>query len=253
MYLTHLKNFLPDRRQLCMKDTHQSPIDFSGSYLREKLLKPARDIRSLLRWGYPKFATISFVATHSQLSAEERYILTRVIVSPERVVSRINKKAACTGIRDKDLLLDGYNVLLSMDSLLKKEPIWFCDDGYIRDTRYYFSKAKQAEDIEESLDLVLEFLSENHPKSAIFLLDAQISRSGELAGLIRRKMNEYGISGEARTSKTADFELKAEGGNPVKSVIVATSDGIVIDSVLQVIDIPACLMEKMGIEPIRLY
>jgi hypothetical protein len=236
-----------------MRDAQQNPIDFSGPYLREKLLKPARDIRSLLRWGYPKFATISFVATHSQLSIEERYILTRVIMPPDRVVSRINKKVACTDIKDKDLLLDGYNVLLSVDSLLKKEPLWFCDDGYIRDTRYYFSKSKQAEDIEESLDLVLKFLSEAYPKSALFLLDAQISRSGELAGLIRRKMKEYGIPGEARTSKTADFELKSEGGNSEKYLIVATSDGIVIDSVMQVLDIPACLMEKMGIEPIRLY
>ena len=236
-----------------MSGTHEGPVDFSGPYLREKLLKPARDIRSILRWGYPKFATIRFVADHSQLSVEERHILTRVIMPPDRVVSRINKKVACTGIKDKDLLLDGYNVLLSVDSLLKKEPMWFCDDGYIRDTRYYFSKAKQAEDIEEALDLVLKFLSETHPKSVIFLLDAQISRSGELAGFIRRKMKEHGISGEARTSKTADFELKAEGGNPEKSLIVATSDGIVIDSVLQVLDIPACLMEKMGIEPVRLY
>ena len=131
--------------------------------------------------------------------------------------------------------------------------MWFCDDGYIRDTRYYFSKAHQAEDIEEALDSVLEFLSEARPKSVTFLLDAQISRSGELAGFIRRKLKEHGISGEARTSKTADFDLKTKGGNPENNLVVATSDGIVIDSVLQVLDIPACLMEKMGIEPVRLY
>jgi hypothetical protein len=236
-----------------MGDMHQNPTDISGLNLREKLLKPARDIRSLLRWGYPKFATIGFVSTHSGLSVEERYILTRVIMPPDRIVSRLNKKIACTGIEDRDILIDGYNVLLSVDSLLKKAPMWFCDDGYIRDTRYYFSKAKQVEDIGESLDLVLKFLSEAHLKSVIFLLDAQISRSGELAGLVRRKMNKCGIPGDARTSKTADFELKVAGGDPGKSLIIASSDGIVIDSVRQVIDIPACLMEKMGIEPIRLY
>ncbi|KKG12772.1 DUF434 domain-containing protein [Methanosarcina sp. 2.H.A.1B.4] len=231
----------------------ESSAAFSGPYLKEKLLKPARDIRSILRWGYPKFATIRFVSDHSQLSVKERNILTRVIMPPDKVVSRVRKKIACDGIRDKDLLLDGYNVLLSVDSLLKNEPMWFCDDGYIRDTRYYFSKARQAEDIEEALDSVLEFLSEAHPKSVTFLLDAQISRSGELAGFIRRKLKEHGISGEARTSKTADFDLKTEGRNSENNLVVATSDGIVIDSVLQVIDIPACLMEKIGIEPVRLY
>ena len=231
----------------------ESSAAFSGPDLKEKLLKPARDIRSILRWGYPKFATIRFVADHSQLTVEERHILTRVIMPPDKIVSRIRKKIACNGIRDRDLLLDGYNVLLSVDSLLKKEPMWFCDDGYIRDTRYYFNKTRQAEDIEEALNSVIEFFFEARPKSVTFLLDAQISRSGELAGLIRRKLKEHGISGEARTSKTTDFDLKTEGGNPKNNIVVATSDGIVIDSVFQVLDIPACLMEKMKIEPVRLY
>ncbi len=241
-----------------MRDMHVSSDDFFNfsqreELLKEKLLKPARDIRSILRWGYPKFSTIRFVADHFQLSLEERHILTRVIMPPDRVVSRINKKVTCTNIKNRNLLLDGYNVLLSVDSLLKKEPMWFCDDGYIRDTRYYFSKAKQAEDIEEALEEVLRFLSEASPKSVFVLLDAQISRSGELAGFIRHKMREYGISGEAKTSKLADFELKTEGENLEKNVILATSDGIIIDSVREVLDIPACLMEKMGIKPVKLY
>ena len=193
------------------------------------------------------------MADHFQLSLEERHILTRVIMPPDKIVSRINKKVACSGIRDRTLLLDGYNILLSVDSLLKKELMWFCDDGYIRDTRYYFSKAKQAEDLEEALEAVLRFLSKAGPKSVFFLLDAQISRSGELAGFIRHKMGEYGVSGEAKTSKITDFDLKAEGRNLEKNVILATSDGIIIDSVLEVLDIPACLMEKMGIEPVRLF
>lgn len=241
-----------------MRDMHESSADFSDScikeeVLKEKLLRPARDIRSILRWGYPKFSTIRFVADHFQLSLEERHILARVIMPPDRIISRINKKIDCSEIKDRKILIDGYNVLLTVDSLLKKELMWFCDDGYIRDTRYYFSKAKQAEDIEEALDAVLGFLSEASPKSVFFLFDAQISRSGELAGFTRHKLKEYKISGEAKTSKIADFELKTEGGNPERNVIVATSDGIIIDSVKEVLDIPACLMEKMGIEPIRLY
>lgn len=241
-----------------MRDMNVNSADFSSSskgeeLLKEKLLKPAQDIRSILRWGYPKFSTIRFVADHFQLSLEERHILTRVIMPPDKIVSRINKKVACNNIKDRNLLLDGYNVLLSVDSLLKKEPMWFCDDGYIRDTRYYFSKAKQAEDIEEALEAILGFLSETGPKSVFFLLDAQISRSGELAGFIRRKLKEYGISGEAKTSKVVDYELKVEGGSLENNIVLATSDGIIIDSVLEVLDIPACLMEKMGIEPVRLY
>ena len=97
------------------------------------------------------------------------------------------------------------------------------------------------------------FFQTQYFSGCFFLFDAQISRSGELAGFTRHKLKEYKISGEAKTSKIADFELKTEGGNPERNVIVATSDGIIIDSVKEVLDIPACLMEKMRIEPVRLY
>jgi hypothetical protein len=58
-----------------------------------------------------------------------------------------------------------------------------------------------------------------------------------------------------------EFQVRLESQKPLilnlkhtkNDRAVATSDGIVIDSVSQVIDIPAYLMEKMEIEPIRLY
>ena len=76
----------------------------SANSLKEKLLKPANDIRSILRWGYPKFATIRFVADHSRLSAEERHILTRVIMPPDRTISRAKKKIGCKEAGNRDLL-----------------------------------------------------------------------------------------------------------------------------------------------------
>ena len=42
----------------------ENSIEQSGSYFKEELLKPARDIRKILEWGYPKFSTIRFVADH---------------------------------------------------------------------------------------------------------------------------------------------------------------------------------------------
>ncbi|MDD3042141.1 MAG: DUF434 domain-containing protein [Methanosarcinaceae archaeon] len=251
--------------------------EISASSLREKLLKPAADIRSILRWGYPKFATIRFVADHAGLDARERQILTRVVLPPDKTVSRAKKKLDCERIGGKPLLIDGYNVLLSVDSLLKGESMWLCDDSFIRDTRFYFGKAKHAGGMEEALEELLSFLNETGPKSVTFLLDSQISRSGELAGIIRNRLNEKGITGEARTSKHVDFDLKTAGkftwkkneestGRSARenigknsekytgeSPVIATSDGIIIDAVFEVLDIPACLMEKKGLEPLKLH
>jgi len=48
----------------CMKTLDENSIEHSGSYFKERLLKPARDVRKILEWGYPKFSTIRFVADH---------------------------------------------------------------------------------------------------------------------------------------------------------------------------------------------
>lgn len=263
------------------------------SNLRDKLLKPAADIRNLLRWGYPKFATIRFVADHAGLNTQERQILVRVILPPDKTHSRAKKSLDCTQLRGRVLLIDGYNVLLCIDSLLKGELMWLCDDGFIRDTRFYFGKRKQISEIEEALETLLSFLAGAAPKAVSFLLDSQISKSGELAGLIRKRLNEKGIDGGAWTSKHVDFDLKRAGklsgissekctkssslnnlnkylkraskkdpeelsANFSKYIyneplLIATSDGIIIDEVFEVLDIPGCLMEKKGLKAFKLH
>jgi hypothetical protein len=50
-------------------------------------------------------------------------------------------------------------------------------------------------------------------------------------------MEELSISGDARTSKHVDFDLK----NCSSDYIVATADGVIIDAVKYVVDIPGCI------------
>ncbi len=214
----------------------------------EKLTEPAHDIRYLLARGYPGSATIHFVCDHYRLSKGERHILTRVVHSPDVAAARRKKRLACAGINERDVLVDGYNVLITIESMLKGETLWLGDDGFVRDTRGVFRNYNNTDDTYRAVDEVLLFLSECKARSVNILFDTQMSKSGQLTRHVHNRFSEYSLNGSARTSRHVDFDLKNAGAG----VVVATADGVVIDAVSEVVDIAACLMERKRIRVNRI-
>lgn len=220
----------------------------STNTLNKKLTEPAHDIRYLLARGYSISAAIRFVSDHYRLTESERHILVRVVRPPEVATARREKRLACADINGRDVLIDGYNVLITVESMLKDEKLWLGDDGFIRDTRGVFRNYNNTDTTYRAVDKILSFLSEYSVRSVNILLDTQMSKSGQLARYIDNRLSEYSLNGNVRTSRHVDFDLKNAGAG----VVVATADGVVIDAAGEVIDIAACLMEREGIEPNRI-
>ena len=220
----------------------------STNTLNKKLTEPAHDIRYLLARGYSISAAIRFVSDHYRLTESERHILVRVVRPPEVATARREKRLACADINGRDVLIDGYNVLITVESMLKDEKLWLGDDGFIRDTRGVFRNYNNTDATYKAVDEMLSFLSECKVTSVNILLDTQMSKSGQLARHIQNMLPKYSLDGSACTSRHVDFDLKNAGAG----VVVATADGVVIDAVGEVIDIAACLMERAGIEPNRI-
>jgi hypothetical protein len=204
----------------------------------------ADDIRHLLSRGYPRTGVIRFVSDHYRLANQDRHILMRVVIEPGVAASRISKKIPCADIRGKDLAIDGYNVIIATESVISREPVFLCDDEFIRDIRGVFRNYKNPD--HGVCRQILELLSEHEPGSVIFLFDAQISKSGVLARHIRGLLPEYSIPGDARTSRHVDFDLKHCGS------IVATGDGHIIDEVESAVDLPECIIRKLGKDALTL-
>jgi hypothetical protein len=61
-------------------------------------------------------------------------------------------------------------------------------------------------------------ISSYKPHSVLFVLDSRMSKSGELAGHIRKEVMRHGISKDVRTSRSADHEIKRlKPSNPYMS------------------------------------
>ncbi|WP_414469346.1 DUF434 domain-containing protein [Methanobacterium sp. ACI-7] len=214
--------------------------------LRENKLKEAAyDLRFLLNRNYRKKSALTFVANKYVLSRSERNYLARSVFSKPVSNSRKNKIIDLPQIEDRFLLVDGYNVLITTESICREDyaSLVLCDDGLIRDINAVFGKYKFNEYTEISLNSILKLVQEYDPH-VIFFFDKKVSWSGKLAKLTEEIILSMDLQGETVLSENVDFDIVKEG--MAKNGIIATSDGIIIDKVENVIDIPSVFLKNLN-------
>jgi len=208
--------------------------------LKEKLSEPAIELRYLLSKGYKRRNTITFVSNHHRLREQERQILSRLVFSPETAEGRIKKKLTCSQLGGCDLFVDGYNVIISIENVLKNELIWLADDGFLRDTCGVFNKHRITDMTLMAVDEMLSTLAALKVRSVTILLDSQMSNSGRLAVFIRKKSENTIFKVDVMTSKHVDFDLKKAG----EYAVIATADSVIIDAVNKVVDMMGCWLKQ---------
>lgn len=198
------------------------------------------DFRYLLNRGYNRQSALKLVGDRYQLSSTERNVLFRGVCSGKIAESRKSKIVPIEHIREKLLAIDGYNVLNTIESALAGKTLLLCDDGLVRDISAVHGKYKISELTGKALLLIFEIFELYTPRSFCFFLDSQVSKSGELASLIRSKISERELSGTAVAVKQADVSLLDYGE------VVATSDSVIVDKLNAVVDIPHAIISRMN-------
>ena len=207
-----------------------------------KLKDAAHDLRYLLDHGYKKKGAVAFVANRYLLGKRERNFLVRSVFSSQKSKDHKRKLVDIGRIKNKPLFVDGYNVLITTESIFdKRDSIVPCDDGVLRDVNAVFGKYKLSETTKKALNEIMSLIKKHNPSSAEFFFDSPVSFSGELAGLTRKLMDAHGLRGGATVSSIVDAELvslsaKTDG-------IVATSDSVIMDKVERVVDVPGYIFK----------
>jgi hypothetical protein len=202
-----------------------------------RLQNAIHDLRYLLDHGYPRDSAMTFVANHYRLALEQRHLLARCVFSKGEVAELRRKAVKTSALRGKRMGVDGYNTLITLESILTCKQVVRCDDGYIRDLRAIFGKYKLSQATDHALAELLEILRRARPRDVVVLFDKQVSRSGELAGATRRGLKKFGLKGNSRATSGVDFKLRAFD-------VVASSDRAIIWRAKAVWDIPAELLKR---------
>lgn len=210
-------------------------MNFKDTVLQEAKI----DFQYLLDRGFPRTGALNFVANHYVLDEVQRNYLNRSVFSKKKIKARKKKLILLSDVKEKNVIIDGYNVLITVESICNsgEEFLVNCDDGVTRDVKAVFGKYKKDKTTLEALNSIISLLKIFKPKRVLFFYDSPVSMSGELAKTTLELLKSLKVPGDAQTASDVDAELvrlsKELDG------VVATSDGIVMDKVETVLDIPS--------------
>lgn len=204
---------------------------FCGVSLRKEFSEAVKDFRYLLRRDYNREGALAFVCDRRQLSKEERLTLYRGVYNHLSADKHRGKLLSIDVVRGKSLAVDGYNVLITVETMLSDKPLVLCDDHFIRDVSAVHGKHKPTEKTRNALRIILKFLNQFKPVKVCFYYDVQVSRSGELAALTRTLIRKVGLKGSAGAVKQADVSTLKSGD------ITASSDAVIIEKSQKVVDL----------------
>jgi len=195
--------------------------------------KASQDLKYLLDRNYTRTTAINLVVNRYKLSEKNRNLLHRYVFPEKEIRAHRKKLCPLRRMRGKKIVIDGYNVLITVEAVLEGKDAILGMDGILRDVKGIFSKYKFDKNSEKATDKILEKLKKFSPSFTLFIFDSQISKSGELAAFVRERMEEHGLTGDAITSPHADKEIKK------LNCITLSSDSIIIENVDRVIDLPS--------------
>jgi hypothetical protein len=200
------------------------PLDLKNSDFNKAL----SDYYFLITNEYPEKGSLKIVGDRYHLRTEVRTLLYRGITSTEK-----SKKRTSRIVPDPitPLLIDGYNVLMTLMNYRLGRFVFISTDGICRDAAWQFGKIGSEPVFNECIILLTDFLRLFRNLQIIIYLDNSNKNCREHSDLL--KINTEDNTRIERVASADNSLLKHQEGT------IATSDSEIIDgSILPVFDIP---------------
>lgn len=206
--------------------------------LAENIIEAATEYSWLLSRAYPQKSSLKIVGDKFKLTRDMRQILYRGISARQEADRR---KKMIGRVHQGDLvLIDGYNVLFTMNNYLLGKPLFISNDGLLRDAGEMRGRIQNKAVFNRAVEMMLEVLSDWSKAVYRIYLDEPVSFSGRLSIVLSKEMAQIGLEGDAQTVPSPDHVLKTETCD-----VVCTSDSAILDHYRgRVADLPRAALEK---------
>jgi hypothetical protein len=210
---------MPNRQR--HRGAHPEDVRLFDRTQLKRMRAPAEEIVWLLGRGYPLATAIDVVGNHHQLEARQRLALGRMLCSPEQRQKRQARALERTAARGRTLLIDGFNLIITIEVALSGGLILDCADGTVRDLAGLRGTYHPVTETDGALDLIGHELASIAPARRVFL-DAPVSNSGRLRARILDRAQHWPFPLDAEVVPNPDAIL-ARADNAV------TSDSTILD------------------------
>ncbi|MDX2283932.1 MAG: DUF434 domain-containing protein [Bacteroidia bacterium] len=182
------------------------------------------DLSWMLSRRYPEQAALELVGNRYRLHQRQRRALLRASCTDASLALRAQSRIGRSQLAGRSLLIDGYNLLITMESALGGGIILHCRDGCYRDIASVHGTYRNVEETLPALTRIGQTLESLGIAGACWLLDSPISNSGRLRRLMLDLAAQHGFRWQVDLDSNPDKRIAEE-----PDAVAVSSDGWVLD------------------------
>ena len=189
-----------------------------------RLRSAVAELNWLLTRGYAEPSALKLVGDRHSLNRRQRIAVMRCACSDQELESRRSRELDLRDLASRRLLLDGFNVLTSVEAALAGGVILVGRDGCYRDMASVHGTYRKVDETLPALEHIGRLLDQSAAVNCLWYLDSPVSNSGRL----KTVMLEFALSREwpwqVKLAMNPDRELSQ------MAEIVTTADSAILDA-----------------------
>lgn len=214
---------MPDHRR--HRGAHPDDPDLFGTAQVPVLRRATEELSWLLTRGYATPAAMRLVGDRYALNARQRLAVKRCACSEAECAARRARLVNSAALRGAQVWIDGFNVLTTVEAALSLAPLLLARDGALRDMASMYGSYRRVEETRPALEAIADVLARRGVAHARWLLDAPVSNSGRLRGIVAEVGCARAQGWSVEVVEDPDPLLIGAGDE----VIVASADSRVLD------------------------
>jgi hypothetical protein len=191
----------------------------------------------LLTRGYASKSALKLVGDRHALTERQRLAVARAACPDASLERRAARCLHPDEIKGGELILDGFNLIITAEAALGGGVLLLCRDGCIRDLSSVHGSYRAISETERALDVIGGALATLQPAAALWLLDKPISNSGRLAERIRNLAAARDWPWRVELAFNPDAEIAAS------PLVTVTSDSNILDKATRWVNLGRHLVE----------
>ncbi|MDG5491003.1 DUF434 domain-containing protein [Psychroserpens sp. SPM9] len=224
---------MPNRRNRG-KNSNDDQL-FGSEAIQKKLKEAILDMHYLLSRGYAEKSSLQLVGNNYRLNVRQQQAVRGMSASQQQVSRRQSHEITFDHINTETIIIDGFNLLIILESALSGAYIFKGLDHCYRDLSGVHGTYKRVQQTETALLLVGKLLKNN---KVIWVFDQPVSNSGKLKTMLREFAKHHNFNWDIILENNPDKHL-AESNQ-----IVVSSDAWILDRSERWLNLGAHIIEQ---------
>lgn len=220
---------------------------FGTLKIQLKLKEAVADMRYFLSRGYGEKATLALVGNRYRLNSRQQQAVRGMSASQNQIEDRKYKEVEIQNLAGKEIIIDGFNALILLESILSNAYVFKGLDGFIRDLSSVYGTYKKVKQTSQAIEIIADFFVKQQIKKVYWLFDKPVSNSGKIKQIIEElaSINNYNWTVELVNNPD---KIIAE-----RNLIAITSDAWILDNCSANFNLIKHILEDLNIHETIIY